>query len=141
MADCCSFKNRRIALGIAGYQMGLISIQARSRINTVLSSVDSPTPMEKLVDRSTYGFRYVGQLHRIDRCSQRKSKLKHQVDDRRCSFNKTARTFSAAATQALLSIPVSAQERQSSRVIGRDPARSQQSRSIRSGAGVKPVPL
>src|SRR2546426_6216078 len=66
-------------------QTGLISIQARRRIDTSFIRVwilDSLAPMEKLVDRSTYAFRYVwdGYIALIGAHNENQ-RLKRQVDD------------------------------------------------------------
>jgi len=56
-----------VALGIAlVFQTGLISIQARHRIDTSFVRVwilDSLAPLEKLVDRSTYAGFYVWERY------------------------------------------------------------------------------
>src|SRR5437588_7003686 len=75
-----------VALGIAlVIQTGLISIQARRRINTGFVRVwvlDSLAPMEKLVDRSTYGIVYVWDSYiALIGVYNENQRLKHQIGD------------------------------------------------------------
>src|SRR5438445_12572379 len=80
-----------IALGIAlALQTGLISIQARRRIDTSFVRVwilDSLAPMEKLVDRASHGVRYVwdGYIALIG-VHNSNEQLKHQVDERQMTL-------------------------------------------------------
>src|SRR5438477_12707030 len=75
-----------IALTVAlVIQTGLISIQARRRIDTSFVRVwvvDSLAPVEKLVDRSSYGVGYVwnGYIGLIG-VHKENERLRHQVDD------------------------------------------------------------
>src|SRR2546430_8559736 len=75
-----------IALTIAlVIQTGLISIQARRRIDTSFVRVwvlDSLAPMEKLVDRTTHGTLYVwDQYIALIGLHGENQRLKRQVDD------------------------------------------------------------
>src|SRR5207244_1941215 len=75
-----------IALAIAlVIQTGLISIQARRRIDTGFVRVwilDSLAPVEKLVDRSTYGILYVwGRYIALIGTYDQNQALKHEVGD------------------------------------------------------------
>ena len=85
-----------IALGIAlALQTGLISLQARRRIDTSFVRVwilDSLAPMEKLVDRSTYSLGYVWEGYvALIGIHDENERLRHQVEELRMktwwSFN------------------------------------------------------
>src|SRR5262249_43300516 len=81
-----SKKSTWVVLAIAlAIQTGLISIQARRRIDTGFVRVwilDSLAPIEKFVDRSTYGVFYVWDSYiALIGVHHENEKLKHQVDD------------------------------------------------------------
>jgi rod shape-determining protein MreC len=141
-----SSKSTWIALAIAmAIQTGLISIQARRRINTGFVRVwilDTLAPMEKLVDRSTYAFRYVwdGYIGLIG-VHNENQRLRHQVDELQMQLQKNHEdVLELQRLRALLSFPVSNLGKTIvARVIGRDPARNQ-TVTIDKGAahGVRP---
>lgn len=135
-----------IALAVAlVIQTGLISIQARSRINTSFVRVwiiDSLAPVEKLVDRSTYGVRYVWDSYiALIGVHKENQSLKHQVDDLQMQLQQSHEDIlELQRLRGLLSFPVTnVGKTVVARVIGRDPARSQ-TVTIDKGAahGVKP---
>lgn len=136
-----------IALGIAlVIHVGLISIQASRRIDTSFMRVwivDSLAPMEKLVDRSLYGVVYVWDnylaligLHREN------DQLSAQVDELRMKLDKQQQdVLEVQRLHALLSIQDSGIGKTVvARVIGRDPARGNETVTIDKGLshGVKP---
>lgn len=136
-----------IALGIAlVIQTGLISIQASRRIDTSFMRVwilDSLAPVEKLVDRSLYGVVYVWDnyfaligLHREN------DQLRAQVDELRMKLDKQQQdVLEVQRLHAMLSIQDSGIGRiVVARVIGRDPARGNETVTIDKGLshGVKP---
>ncbi len=136
-----------IALAIAlVIHAGLISIQAGNRIDTSFVRVwilDSLAPMEKLVDRSLYGVVYVWDnyfalvgLHREN------EELRTQVDNLRMQLDKQQQdVLEAERLRALLEIRDSGVGRSVvARVIGRDPARGNQTVTVDKGLshGVKP---
>jgi len=135
-----------IALAIAlVIQTGLISIQARRRIDTSFVRVwilDSLAPMEKLVDRSAYGILYVWDRYlALIGLYDENQRLKHQVDDFQMQLQRNREDIlELQRLRSLLSFPASnIGKTVVARVIGRDPARSQ-TVTIDKGAahGVKP---
>jgi len=135
-----------IALGIAlVIQTGLISIQARRRIDTGFVRVwvlDSLAPVEKLVDRSTYAVRsvwdgYIGLIG-VHGENQR---LKRQVDELQMQLQQHKEDIvELQRLRGMLALPISdVGKTVVARVIGSDPARSQ-TVTIDKGAthGVKP---
>jgi rod shape-determining protein MreC len=126
-------------------QTGLISIQARRRINTSFVRVwiiDSLAPVEKLVDRSTYGVRYVWDSYiALIGVNNENQRLKHQIDDLQIQLQQSHEDIlELQRLRGLLSFPVTnVGKTVVARVIGRDPARSQ-TVTIDKGAahGVKP---
>jgi rod shape-determining protein MreC len=135
-----------IALGIAlAVQTGLISIQARRPIDTSFIRVwvlDSLAPVEKLVDRSTYGLRYVWDSYIwLVGVHGENQQLKHQVDDLKMQLEQNREDVAELQRlRGLLSLPTSNIGKTIvARVIGRDPARSE-TLTIDKGAahGVKP---
>jgi rod shape-determining protein MreC len=144
--DDASKKPIWIALAVAlAIHTGLISIQARRRINTGFVRVwilDSLAPVEKLVDRSTYGLRYVwdGYVALIGVHNENQN-LKHQVDELRIQLQQNREdVLELQRLRTLLSFRASSLGKTVvARVIGRDPARNQ-TVTIDKGAahGVKP---
>src|ERR1700741_65658 len=135
-----------IALAIAlVIQTGLISIQARRRINTNFVRVwilDSLAPVEKLVDRSTHGLVYVWDSYiALIGVHNENQQLKHQIDDLRMQLQQNREdVLELQRLRAALSFPASNFGKTIvARVIGRDPARNQ-TVTIDKGAthGVKP---
>jgi rod shape-determining protein MreC len=135
-----------IALAVAlVIQTGLISIQARRRINTSFVRVwiiDSLAPVEKLVDRSTYGVLYVWDSYiALIGVHKENQSLKHQIDDLQMQLQQNHEdVLELQRLNGLLSFPVTnVGKTVVARVIGRDPARSQ-TVTIDKGAahGVKP---
>ena len=135
-----------IALGIAlVIQTGLVSIQARRRIDTGFVRVwvlDSLAPVEKLVDRSTYAVRsvwdgYIGLIG-VHGENQR---LKRQVDELQMQLQQHKEDIvELQRLRGMLALPISdVGKTVVARVIGSDPARSQ-TVTIDKGAthGVKP---
>jgi rod shape-determining protein MreC len=126
-------------------QTGLISIQASRRIDTTFVRVwilDSLAPMEKLVDRSLYGVVYVWDnyfflvgLHKEN------DQLRAQVDDLRMKLDKQHQDVAEVERlRTLLSIRDSiVGQTVVARVIGRDPARGNETVTIDKGLshGVK----
>jgi len=121
-----------IALGIAlALQTGLISLQARRRIDTSFVRVwilDSLAPMEKLVDRSTYSLGYVwkGYVALIG-IHDENERLSHQVDELQMQLQRNREDLvELQRLRAMLSLSSSDTGKTVvARVIGRDPARSQ----------------
>src|SRR5438552_2904533 len=121
-----------IALTIAlVIQTGLISIQARRRIDTSFVRVwimDSLAPMEKLVDRSSHGVLYVwdGYIALIGVHNQNQQ-LKHQVDELQMKLQQNREDLAELQRlRGLLSLPaLDIGKTIVARVVGRDPARSQ----------------
>jgi rod shape-determining protein MreC len=121
-----------IALTIAlVIQTGLISIQARRRIDTGFVRVwllDSLAPVEKLVDRSTYAVRSVwdGYIALIG-IRNENQQLKRQVDDLQMQLQQRREDIvELQRLRGMLSLPVSGVGKTVvARVIGRDPAHSQ----------------
>jgi len=135
-----------IALGIAlVIQTGLISIQARHRIDTGFVRVwvlDSLAPVEKLVDRSTYAVRSVwdGYIALIGVHGENQ-RLKREVDELQMQLHQHQEDIvELQRLRGMLSLPISdVGKTVVARVIGSDPARSQ-TVTIDKGAahGVKP---
>jgi rod shape-determining protein MreC len=110
---------------------GLISLQGHRRIDTSFVRVwiiDSLAPMEKLVDRSSYGVlhvwdRYIALIGTYDE----NQRLKHEVDELRMQIAKqTEDVLEAQRVRSLLALQDSGLGKTVvARVIGRDPARSQ----------------
>lgn len=136
-----------IALSVALIvQTGLISIQASRRIDTSFVRIwilDSLAPMEKLVDRSLYGVVYVWDnyfalvgLHR------KNDQLRAQADGLRMKLDRQQQdVLEVQRLRALLSIRDSVAGRTVvARVVGRDPARGNETVTIDKGLshGVKP---
>ncbi len=136
-----------IALGVAMIiHTGLISFQASRRINTSFIRVwmvDSLAPVEKLVDRTLYGVSHVWEnyfalvgLHREN------ERLKTEVDELRMQLEKQHEDIiESQRLRKLLSIQESGIGKTIvARVIGRDPARTNQTVTIDKGVshGVKP---
>ena len=135
-----------VALAIAlVIQTGLISIQGRRRINTSFVRVwilDSLAPLEKLVDRSTFGIHYVWESYvGLIGVHSENQRLKHQVDDLQMQLQQSREDIvELQRLRTVLSFPVSNIGKTIvARVIGRDPARNQ-TVTIDKGAahGVKP---
>jgi len=135
-----------IALAIAlVIQTGLISIQARRRIDTSFVRVwilDSLAPVEKLVDRGTYGFRYVwdGYIALIG-VHQENERLKQQLGDLQMQLQRRGEDVQELQRlRAMLSFPASTVGKTVlARVIGRDPSRNQTVTIDRGAAhGVRP---
>jgi len=135
-----------IALGIAlVIQTGLISIQARRRIDTGFVRVwvlDSLAPVEKLVDRSIYAVRSVwGGYIALIGVHGENQRLKRQVDELQMELQQHQEDIlELQRLRGTLSLPISgAGKTVVARVIGRDPAHSQ-TVTIDKGAahGVKP---
>jgi rod shape-determining protein MreC len=135
-----------IALAVAlAIQTGLISIQARRRVDTSFVRVwvlDSLAPVEKLVDRSTYGILYVwGRYIGLIGARDENQRLKHQVDELQMQLQQNREDIGELQRlRGVLSLPTSnIGKTMVARVIGRDPARSQ-TVTIDKGAthGVKP---
>jgi rod shape-determining protein MreC len=136
-----------IALGVALLiHAGLISVQAGRRFDTRfvrMYLLDSLAPLEKLFDRSLYGIVYVWDSYfALIGVHKENEQLKQQVDDLKLQLEK--RREDAAEVErlrTLLSISDSGIGRTVvSRVIGRDPTRSNQTVTIDKGLshGVKP---
>ena len=121
-----------IALGIAlVLQTGLISIQARRRIDTSFVRVwilDSLAPMEKLVDRSAYAVLYVWDRYiALIGTHDENERLKHQVGELQMQLQQNRedmREFQRLKSVLSLQTP-DIGKTVVARVIGRDPARSQ----------------
>jgi len=121
-----------IVLGITlALQTGLISLQARRRIDTSFVRVwilDSLAPMEKLVDRSTYSLGYVwkGYVALIG-IHDENERLSHQVDELQMQLQRNREDLvELQRLRAMLSLSSSDTGKTVvARVIGRDPARSQ----------------
>ena len=135
-----------IALAVAlVIQTGLISIQARRHIDAGFVRVwvlDSLAPMEKLVDRSTFGLRYVWDRYvALIGVHDENQRLKHQADDLQMQLQRNREDIvELQRLRTLLSLASSDRGKTVvARVIGRDPARSQ-TVTIDKGAahGVKP---
>jgi rod shape-determining protein MreC len=126
-------------------QTGLISIQARHRIDAGFVRVwilDSLAPVEKLVDRSTHGVRYVwdGYIALIGVYSENQ-RLKHQIDDLQMQLQQHREdVLELQRLRAALSFPASNFGKTLvARVIGGDPARNQTVTIDKGSAhGVKP---
>jgi rod shape-determining protein MreC len=121
-----------IALAIAlVIQTGLISIQARRRINTSFVRVwilDSLAPVEKLVDRSTHGVLYVWDSYiALIGVHNENQKLKHKIDELQMQLQQNREdVLELQRLRGLLSFPASnIRKTIVARVIGRDPARNQ----------------
>jgi rod shape-determining protein MreC len=135
-----------VALAIAlVIQTGLISIQARRRIDTSFVRVwilDSLAPVEKLVDRSTHGIVYVWDSYiALIGVYHENQELKRQIDDLRMQLQQNREdVLELQRLRATVSFPASNFGKTIvARVIGRDPARNQ-TVTIDKGAahGVKP---
>jgi rod shape-determining protein MreC len=127
-------------------QTALISIQAGSRIDTSFVRIwilDSLAPMEKLVDRTLYGVVYVWDnyfaligLHREN------EELRGQVAELRMQLDKQQpEVLEVQRLRGLLAIRDAGVGRSVvARVIGRDPARGNQTVTVDKGLshGVKP---
>jgi rod shape-determining protein MreC len=126
-------------------QTGLISIQARRRIDTGFVRVwivDSLAPVEKLVDRSTHGLLYVWESYfALIGVHRENETLKHQIDDLQMQIQQNREDLQELQRlRGALSFPASTFGKTIvARVIGADPARSQ-TVTIDKGAahGVKP---
>jgi rod shape-determining protein MreC len=110
---------------------GLISLQARHRLNTGFMRIwilDSLAPMEKLVDRSSYGVRYVWN-HYINLIGLRDENqhLKQEVDQLRMQIaNEHEAVLEAQRVRALAGLQdLAIGKTIVARVIGRDAGRSQ----------------
>jgi rod shape-determining protein MreC len=121
-----------VALAIAlVIQTGLISIQARRHINTGFVRVwilDSLAPMEKLVDRSTYGLLYVWDNYiALIGVHNENQRLKHQVDDLQMQIQQNREgILELQRLRGLLAFSgANTGKTVVARVIGRDPARNQ----------------
>src|SRR3989442_10198939 len=121
-----------VAIAIAlVIQTGLISIQARRRINTGFVRVwivDSLAPVEKLVDRSTYGLLYVWDSYiALIGVHNENQRLKHQIDALQMQLQQNREdVLELQRLRGVLSFPASNIGKTIvARVIGRDPARSQ----------------
>src|SRR5205823_5274451 len=121
-----------IALTIAlVIQTGLISLQARRRIDTSFVRVwilDSLAPMEKLVDRSTYSLGYVWEGYvALIGIHDENERLSHQVDELQMQLQRNREDLvELQRLRAMLSLSSSDTGKTVvARVIGRDPARSQ----------------
>jgi len=118
----------RIALAL---QTGLISLQARRRIDTSFVRVwilDSLAPMEKLVDRSTYSLGYVWEGYvALIGIHDENERLSHQVDELQMQLQRNREDLvELQRLRAMLSLSSSDTGKTVvARVIGRDPARSQ----------------
>jgi rod shape-determining protein MreC len=126
--------------------IGLISVQGRRRIDTSFVRtwlMDSLAPMEKLVDRSLYGvthvweryFALIGLHDENQRLTARLNELEMQMQQQREEVLEARRLREMLTLQELgLGKTIVA------RVIGRDPARSQQTVTIDKGLshGVRP---
>jgi rod shape-determining protein MreC len=112
-------------------QTGLISIQARRRIDTSFVRVwilDSLAPVEKLVDRSAYGILYVWDRYvALIGVRDENQRLKHSVDDFQMKLRQNREDLTELQRlRGLLSLPnTDIGKTVVARVIGRDPARSQ----------------
>src|SRR5881628_1155648 len=121
-----------IALGIAlVLQTGLISFQARQRIDTSFVRVwilDSLAPLEKLVDRSTYAAFYVWERYlALVGTHDENQRLKHQVEELGMQLHQNREDMlELQRLRGMLSLSSSDTGKTIvARVIGRDPARSQ----------------
>ena len=110
---------------------GLISLQGRRRIDTSFVRVwilDSLTPMEKLVDRTGYGIRYVWERYiALIGVHDENQRLKRENDDLRMQIAQDHEKVLEAdrvRTLAGLQYP-SLGKTVIARVIGRDPSRNQ----------------
>lgn len=144
--DAVSKKPTWIALAIAlVIQTGLISVQARRRINTGFVRVwvlDSLAPMEKLVDRSTHGVVYVWDSYiALIGVYNENQRLKHQIGDLQMQLQQHREDIlELQRLRGVLSFPSENVGRTViARVIGRDAARNQ-TVTIDKGAvhGLKP---
>ncbi len=135
-----------IALALAlVIHTGLISIQARHRIDTSFVRVwivDSLAPLEKLVDRSTYGFHYIWDSYiALVGVRQENERLKRQVDDLHMQLQRSGQDVQELQRlRAIVAFPASDLGKTIvARVVGRDAARNQ-TVTIDKGAahGVKP---
>lgn len=136
-----------IALSIAlAIQGGLVSIQASRRIDTSFVRgwiLDSLAPMEKLVDRTLYGIAYIWDSYfALIGLRSENQHLKAQVDELRMRLEKQQQdVLEVQRLRALLSIrDLGIGKTIVARVIGRDPARGNQTVTIDKGLshGVKP---
>jgi rod shape-determining protein MreC len=136
-----------VALAVAlVIQTGLISIQARHRIDTGFVRtwiLDSMAPMEKLVDRSLYGVGYFWHNYFfLLGLRKENDQLKTQLNDLQMRFDKQQEDVSEIKRlRALLSVRESiVGQTVVARVIGRDPTRTNESVTIDKGLshGVKP---
>jgi len=104
--------------------------------------MDSLAPVEKLVDRVTYGVRYVwGNYFALIGIHQENERLKHQVDDLQMQLQRHSEDIQELQRlRAVLSFPASTVGKTVvARVIGRDPARNQTVTIDRGAAhGLKP---
>jgi rod shape-determining protein MreC len=144
--DAVSKKPTWIALAIAlVIQTGLISVQARRRINTGFVRVwvlDSLAPMEKLVDRSTHGVVYVWDSYiALIGVYNENQRLKHQIGDLQMQLQQHREDIlELQRLRGVLSFPSeNVGKTVIARVIGRDAARNQ-TVTIDKGAvhGLKP---
>jgi rod shape-determining protein MreC len=135
-----------IALAVAlVIQTGLISIQARRRIDTSFVRVwvlDSLAPMEKLVDRTTFGLLYVWDRYvALIGVHDENQRLKSRVDGLQMELQRQREdVVELQRLRSMLSLAsLDVGKTVVARVVGRDPARSQ-TVTIDKGAahGVKP---
>jgi rod shape-determining protein MreC len=136
-----------VALAVAlVIQTGLISIQARHRIDTGFVRtwiLDSMAPMEKLVDRSLYGVGYLWHNYFfLLGLRKENDQLKTQLNDLQMRFDKQQEDVSEIKRlRALVSFhEYIVGQTVVARVIGRDPTRTNESVTIDKGLshGVKP---
>src|SRR6266581_7658363 len=121
-----------IALGIAlVFQTGLISLQARRRIDTSFVRMwilDCLAPMEKLVDRSTHSSSYIWERYvALIGVHDENQRLSHHLDELQMELHQNREDLAELQRlRALLSLsPSDTGKSVVARVIGRDPARSQ----------------
>jgi rod shape-determining protein MreC len=125
---------------------GLVSIQASRRIDTSfvrLWILDSLAPMEKLVDRSLFGVGYVwNNYFALIGVHRENEQLRTQIDDLRMKLEKQQQDIlEVQRLRAVLGIRDSGIGRSVvARVVGRDPARGNETVTIDKGLshGVKP---
>ena len=121
-----------IALAVAlVIHTGLISLQGRRRIDTSFVRgwiLDSLAPMEKLVDRSSYGVSYVwGRYIALIGAHDENQRLKRENDDLRMQIARDHEdVLEAQRVRALAGLNDAGIEKSViARVIGRDVAHSQ----------------
>ena len=135
-----------IALAVAlVIHTGLISVQARRRIDTSFVRMwilDSLAPMERLVDRSSYGVLHVWDRYfALIGVYDENTRLKRQVDELRMQIQQNREALlELQRLRSILSLPeANIGKTVIARVVGRDPGRSQ-TVTIDKGAahGVRP---